>query len=278
MAAWIAYASWRQGPPDAVEGELVVHPRLAHLGFERHLLAWLPPSYAASGARYPVVYFLDGQNLFDPATSFAGAWHLDRALMTLAARGIEAIAVGIPNGGTARIDEYSPFHQRGLGGGRAGESLRFLLEAVVPLVESSFRVAPGPAGRGLFGSSLGGLFALHGFFERPDAFGLGGAMSPSLQWAHWAPLVYLETRPPRPHGRLYLDGGGREGRPGRLARWSRGLLPRPYLRGLRRAHAALRELGYRDGVDLLYVEEPVGEHMESAWSRRLPAALAFLLR
>jgi len=278
MKEWIDYPTWRGGAPAEIAGEIVVHPRLAHLGIERPLLVWLPPSYAGSAGRYPVLYFQDGQNLFDAQTAFAAPWHLDRALLARAQRGVEAIAVAIPNGGAARIDEYSPFHQRGLGGGRAGEYLRFLLEAVIPCVEASFRVAPGAAARGLVGSSLGGLFALYGFFERPDLFGRCGAMSPSLQWAHWAPLVYLETRRPQPRGRLYLDGGAREGSAGRLARWSRGRLPRPYLRGLRRAHAALRELGYRDGADLLYVEEAAGEHSEDAWSRRLPGALDFLLR
>ena len=43
-------------------------PRLAN---QRDLLVYLPHSYDTSGKRYPVLYMHDGQNLFDPATSFA---------------------------------------------------------------------------------------------------------------------------------------------------------------------------------------------------------------
>jgi hypothetical protein len=35
----------------------------------RPLLVYLPPSYAGSDRRYPVLYMHDGRNLFDAATS-----------------------------------------------------------------------------------------------------------------------------------------------------------------------------------------------------------------
>ena len=49
--------------------EDVHSPELAN---RRDVLVALPPSYAEGDARYPVVYMHDGQNLFDPATSYAG--------------------------------------------------------------------------------------------------------------------------------------------------------------------------------------------------------------
>lgn len=280
MTGWLDYTTWRRGAPHTVEGNVVVLPDVEHptLGKRRDLLVLLPLSYGEGARRYPVLYFQDGQNLFDEHTAFAGEWHLERALLDLGPRGREAIAVGVPNSGAGRIDEYSPFHQRGLGGGGAAEYLRYLLETVRPLVEASFRTVPGPDANGVFGSSLGGLFALYAFFERPDVFGRCGAMSPSLQWARWAPLVYLATRRPGAAGRLYLDAGDREGGPSLLSRLTGEHFPRRYLRGLRRAHRLLRDLGYRDGVDLEYVEAPDGEHSEADWAARLPAALDFLLR
>jgi enterochelin esterase-like enzyme len=37
----------------------------------RHVEVWLPPGYdRAPGARYPVLYMHDGQNVFAPATSY----------------------------------------------------------------------------------------------------------------------------------------------------------------------------------------------------------------
>ena len=39
----------------------------------RLLRVWTPPGYdGKSPSRYPVLYLNDGQNLFDPATAFAG--------------------------------------------------------------------------------------------------------------------------------------------------------------------------------------------------------------
>src|SRR5690606_10045448 len=43
----------------------------------RDILVATPPDYLTAPTRhYPVVYLQDGQNLFDPRTSFAGDWHL----------------------------------------------------------------------------------------------------------------------------------------------------------------------------------------------------------
>src|SRR5262245_38975760 len=48
---------------------------------KRSVDVWLPPSYFEAGAksrRYPVLYVHDGQNAFDPATSFIGVdWAID---------------------------------------------------------------------------------------------------------------------------------------------------------------------------------------------------------
>ena len=69
---------------------------------------YLPASYAPGRRRYPVVYLHDGQNLSDPATSFAGTWELDSVLEELARRGIEAIVVGVHHADDGRLAEYSP--------------------------------------------------------------------------------------------------------------------------------------------------------------------------
>ena len=83
----------------------------------RDLDVFLPLSYSSSRRRYPVVYMQDGQNLADPERAFAGTWELERAIETLAARGIEVIVVAIPNLGDARIREYTPFVDAKAGGG-----------------------------------------------------------------------------------------------------------------------------------------------------------------
>ena len=70
-------------------------------GNTRLLRVWLPPDYDGWGAtRYPVLYLNDGQNLFDPATAFAGVhWQVgETATRLIAEQKIRPlIIVGIDN-------------------------------------------------------------------------------------------------------------------------------------------------------------------------------------
>lgn len=65
--------------------------------------------------------------------------------------------------------------------GGADRFLDFLLDELSPWVAERFHVDP--AQRTLAGVSMGGLFALHTLFSRPDAFGNYIACSPSVWWA-----------------------------------------------------------------------------------------------
>jgi predicted alpha/beta superfamily hydrolase len=73
---------------------------------ERDLLVSLPGGYATGERRFPVIYMHDGQNLFDPATSFSGSWNVDIAMAEVSLDGLDAIVVGIPNMGRERLAEY----------------------------------------------------------------------------------------------------------------------------------------------------------------------------
>src|SRR5947209_1181472 len=67
---------------------------------ERTVRIYLPPSYADSKRRYPVLYMHDGQNLFDAATAPFGEWGVDEMLNELARSSkLELIVVGIDHGG-----------------------------------------------------------------------------------------------------------------------------------------------------------------------------------
>ncbi len=278
---WLEYAAAYAGRPNTVVGNVQVLPGLAssELGRSMDLLVYLPPSYHESERRrFPVLLMQDGQNLFDRFTSYAGDWQVDEILESMAQEeGLEAIVVGIPNGGTARLDEYSPWLDRSYGGGRARDYLSFLAGTVLPLVRESFRVAAEPEQVAVAGSSMGGLFSLWAFFEAPEWIGRCAVLSPSVQFAAGGMLRDTRHRGYR-GGRIYLDAGGREGPPARFGRLLRGLQPRPYLRSVRQLRDRLIDIGYHRDDELRYVEEPDGEHNEQAWSRRLPGALRFLLR
>lgn len=245
-------------------GRLEVIPAVESraLGNRRDILVYIPSSYDKSDKPYPVLYMHDGQNLFDPATSFAGEWGVDSALARAPRKGRRAIVVGIPNAGIDRIREYSPFADERIDGGRGDEYLDWLENTVKPTIDARYRTVRGPEGTGIGGSSLGGLISLYAFFRAPARYGFTAVLSPALWFGDGQIFRFVESAG-YVRGRVYLDVGTREGE-GTLA-------------NARAMRDALIAKGYKRGKDLMWVEDKGGMHNEAAWGRRLRPALPFLL-
>lgn len=254
---WQTYQSVRGG--EGVVGNLKIRERVwsPQLENERDLLVYLPPTYAHSHKRFPVIYMQDGQNLFDRATGYLGQeWEVDQTMETLSQDGVEAIVVGIPHMGEGRVAEYNPLP--GPHASRGEAYLRFVVDTVKPLIDQAFRTRPDKRHTGLMGSSMGGLISLYGFFYHPHTFGFVGSMSPAY-WYAAGGIYPAVTDAPFVPGRVYLDHGTKENSAARM-------------------YALLMAKGYKPGQTLSYVKEEGAEHTESAWARRLPGALRFLLR
>lgn len=244
---------WERYQGETVAGDVRV------LRGERDLYAYLPPSHGEPGRRFPVVYMHDGLNLFDDALSNDGEWRVDETMEELARAGVEAIVVGVPHG-PDRGTEYA--------GAGAAAYLRYLVETVRPLVEASFAVEPARASTGLAGSSLGGVISLHGLYAHPDVFGFAGVFSPAFWWNGDAAFELVENTSPPP-ARIYLDVGDEESAEDEPRR-------RAYVDGFERMTDLLRRKGYRD-AELRTVLDHGGIHHETAWARRFPGAMRFLL-
>jgi predicted alpha/beta superfamily hydrolase len=229
----------------------------------RDVLVALPPGYEGGKARYPVIYMHDGQNLFDPATSFAGDWGLVETLNTLAVDGVEAIVVGIPNRGGRRRHEYTPFRDLLHGGGGGDRYLAFLVGTVKPLVDGSFRTRPGRADTVIAGASLGGLISLYALYRHAGIFGAASVQSPALWFARRAIFRFVEKQPAPADSRISLDCGSEEGG--------------DTVENARAMRKLLIGAGYVEGETLSYVEEEGAGHTEQAWGRRFREALPFLL-
>lgn len=250
-------------PRVAGDPVLTVWPKLRspELQNYRDIIVALPPSCGTDDRRYPLLVMHDGQNLFDPATSFAGDWGLMAALRELAADGVEAVVVGIANKGPFRKYEYSPFRDATHGGGDGDRYLDFIVNSVVPLVRRHFPVRADPSGTAMAGSSMGGLVSLYALYRHADLFGAAGALSPSAWFADEALRQLVESRP-APAGRIWLDVGGAEGE--------------AMVQSVRRLRDALRASGLAEDR-LHYEEDPVATHQEAYWGRRFRAVLPFLL-
>ncbi len=261
--AWVPYATAEDGPLAHLADRVYVLRDLAspQLGNRRDIVVLLPAGHDAGGRTYPVVYMQDGQNLFDPATSFASPWRAGEALDALHEEGLDAIIVGVPNTGAQRLDEYSPFRDARVGGGRGEAYVRFLSDTVKPAVDAAFPTRRGREDTFVAGSSMGGLISLYAICAHGEVFGGAGALSPALWFARRAFYPWLRKQSVR--GRVSLRAGTGEG-PLLLA-------------DVARLRDMLLERGLRLGRDLDCRFDSGGRHDESSWSRQLPGVLRFLL-
>ncbi len=255
------------------DGELRLHELRSRIFRNTRLVrVWLPPCYEARGrTRYPVLYLNDGQNLFDPATAFAGvAWRVgETAALLIGAQKIPAlIIVGVDNTRENRIREYIPYRSadppvpRPLG----ARYPDFLKREVMPLVEKNYRVGTGPEYAGLGGSSLGGSISLYTQLAMPGVFGRLLIESPSLFVANRKILEECKAFRKWPE-RVYLGIGTREvGEPEKDQR---------AVQEVRELAKVLRGAGLRSRRLKLRIEDGA-THSEAAWAARFPEALEFL--
>jgi predicted alpha/beta superfamily hydrolase len=237
------------------------------------LIVYLPPGYeeseGAAGARYPVLYLQDGQNLFDSATAFLGnEWRADMTADDLIRRGRigPLILVGIYNTGVRRISEYTPTRDRHLRkGGKAERYAQMLAREVKPFIDHEYRTSKTAADAGVGGSSLGALVSLVAGLTYPRVFGKLALMSPSVWWDEHAILQLIEARTLERRPRIWLDTGTEEGRD-----------PAKVVADARRMRDALAAKGWREEAELHYEEAAGQGHNERAWGERFGRVLEYL--
>jgi predicted alpha/beta superfamily hydrolase len=253
-------------------GNLWLHELYSRIfGNTRLLRVWLPPDYDGWGAiRYPVLYLNDGQNLFDPATAFAGIhWQAaETATRLIAERKIPSlIIVGIDNT-KRRANEYIPYKSKDPRVIKAmGKCYPdFLQREVMPLIEERYPVLKGPENTGLGGSSLGGLITLYTQLAMPGVFGRLLIESPSLFVADRKILDESRCFRNWP-ARVYVGMGTRE-----LGNAEK---DEKVVADVRELEAILRGAGLDESRLRVRITEGA-THSESAWAARFPEALKFL--
>ena len=263
-----------------VEDDATPHERLKlHRHFRsdflpdaRNLIVYLPLQYSAVGNRhFPVLYLHDGQNLFDPQTSFVPGrtWQVREAADNGIAEGAvePLIIVGIYNTGDRRIAEYTHTRDWKLGGGEAPRYGRLIVEELMPFINKQYRTLSGPERTGLGGSSLGGLVSLYLGIQYPDIFGRLAVHSPSVWWNHRSIMNDVRSSFGTERPRIWLDVGDSEGA--------------QTLDDCNRLYRQLLREGWRDDAEMtdrdLHYEVAIGgRHDESSWAARVGPMLRFL--
>ncbi len=261
-----------------VSGDLRLHELNSKIfGNTRTIRVLLPPGYDAAenrARRYPVLYMLDGQNLFDACLSDVShhEWGLDETVYRLTnAKQIPAmIVVGVDHAGKDRAHEYLPYKDY-VGNPDMAEPAGkrfpdFLTSEVMPLIDGTYRTLQGHPNTALGGSSYGGVATLYALMAKPGSFGYGLIESPTM-WVGMGQLV-RDTSPliAMPE-KVFVAFGGKE---------ADNPAGREKMIGLIRiVESNFRTAGY-DESTFRFVLEPEAVHTETAWAQRLPGALTFL--
>ena len=245
-------------------------------GAMRDVLVWLPPGYddaRNADRKYPVLYLMDGQNVFEKLPTVPGEWEADETALRLVRDGtIEPlIIVGVPNSGAGRMSEYMPIAALPGVKPEGDGFVAWLSGEVVPRVNSAFRTDIRASRTTIGGSSLGAIISLHAAVKRPDIFGMVLLESLPLTTggkATWEAYIASITTWP---GRVYLGIGESElGNDPALTERNAG-----YVKAVRDFDAKLAANGV-DATRRVLVVEAGAAHTESSWARRFPQALTFL--
>ncbi len=188
------------------------------------------------------------------------------------------IVVGIP-ASDDRGDEYGTGSIKNVdgAGARAQEYIDFLLQEVMPLVNSRYRTLPGPQNTALIGWSLGGLTAFYVGWNYPDQVGITGAFSGSFWWrtsinslqdlldSRVAQKMVRESTT-HPELRMWFSAGTGEFL--FQDRDQNGVVD--MVQDTTDLVAELAQKGYQAGADYQYEEIEGGTHDQATWAKVLP--------
>ena len=261
-----------------VTGDLRMHAlKSAIFGNERTIRVLLPAGYADAAnkdRRYPVLYLLDGQNVFDACLSDVShhEWGADETVRRLVADQTipPMIVVGVDHAGMQRAHEYLPYKDF-VGNPDMDEPAGkrfpdFMAREVLPLVDGRYRTLQGPMHTGIGGSSYGGVASLYALLAKPNVFGYGLIESPVL-WIGLGQLVRDTSPLVAMPQRVFIGFGGKES--------SNAAVNKKMVDLVRQVEVNFHAAGY-DASNFRVVVDAAAEHTEAAWEQRLPAALTFL--
>jgi predicted alpha/beta superfamily hydrolase len=228
----------------------------------RDVIVWLPPSYEKHRRkRYPVLYMHDGQNVFDPATSFLGVdWQVDEvADRLIRERKMQEIIIVAIYNTPDRRDDYSDTPK-----GRA--YMRFIVEKLKPFIDQQYRTLPDRKHTAVMGSSMGGLISFLLVWNYPQVFSQAACLSPVFDHrdisVNAVPLVETYVGPSKKI-RIYMDNG--------VVGLDEQLQP-----GCDAMLRALQAHGFKLGRNLEWYRDPDAEHNERAWAKRVWRPLLFM--
>jgi enterochelin esterase-like enzyme len=220
-------------------------------GAIRQIFVYTPPGYEKGRKRYPVLYLLHGNNDLAAGWTLAGRANLILDNLIAAKQAVPMIVV-MPWG------HALPFGTRSAPGQPSNNDVfeRYLLQDVVPLIEGTYRIAPGRTQRAVAGLSMGGAQSLQLGLRHPDRFASVGVFGAGSNQTDFE--ARFKDAPATPKPALFYIGVGQED----------GVLPRA---------KDLSTFIRARGVTPTY-EEVSGGHTYPVWRKLLVAFAPLLFR
>jgi len=252
----------------------------------RNVEVFLPIGYnAASVKKYKVLYMHDGQNVFNPKTSYTGIdWGVDEAIDSLLLAGkIKNTIVVAPWNTARRFSEYMPKapaeasetleakkelkKRTGFDSLLSDNYLKFLVEELKPFIDKAYNTSTLVEDTSIMGSSMGGLISLYAICKYPDVFGAAGCVSthwpiPILGEAYIATLS--ESLPSPENHKIYFDYGTKT-------------LDAQYEPFQNQVDTIMSAKGYTKNVNWTTKKFKGAAHDEKSWNKRIHIPLEFLL-
>ncbi|MFP8487965.1 alpha/beta hydrolase [Gracilimonas sp. Q87] len=242
----------------------------------RNVEVWLPPNYSTEDSSYQVLYMHDGQNVFNPETSYNGNdWMVDEVLTNLISENKvqKTIVVAAWNSGETRFAEYmpdKPVDAPMLGYDKviSDEYLKFMVQELKPFIDENYRTNPEAEYTSIMGSSMGGLISLYAIMEYPEVFGAAACLS-----THWPVadngendfLNYIPKSLPHPEShKIYFDYGTRG-------------LDGEYEVYQDQVDQIMKENGFTEGENWITKKFEGHDHKEQYWAMRVHEPLTFIL-
>jgi predicted alpha/beta superfamily hydrolase len=180
-----------------------------YLDEQRSLAIYLPENYEMDTHQYSVIYFMDGESLFDQKIQEGLEWQIDEVLDSLGKRSEEqSIIVGIYSS-EDRLREYKPFpstrwysHKRVSGDQHAD----WIVNTVKPWIDAKYRTNKEANSTYIAGASLGGLMSYYMLMHYPNIFGGAIVFSPSF-WVNEVVYDLHKTNPELFEQKIYFNAG-----------------------------------------------------------------------
>ena len=181
----ITVEGWRDMPGNhtVTKNVFILSNHFEMDSLHRHRRIWicLPNDYSSGEKTYPVIYMQDGQNLFDQASAFMGEWHIDETMLAMNDTVQQSIIVGIDNGGSTRMEEYSYYSNPKYNfDAQGGNYADFIINNLKPFIDQNFRTQPERESTFIGGSSLGALISAFILIENPEVFSGAMLLSPAF--------------------------------------------------------------------------------------------------